>query len=88
VFQGGSDDSVQWTITTYPSPTIAPAANPSADDQVDITDQNQDGVVQYTDTYTDFSGTQQTNTGQTQFGVSGYATADGSNITVTLSNYF
>ena len=88
VYPNGSNDSVQWTITTYPSPTIAPAANPSGDDQVDISDQNQDGVVQYTDTYTDFDGTQQTATGQIQFGVSGYATADGSNITVTLSNYF
>ena len=78
------DDSVAWSIATYPSPTLTVTSNYNGGFEVDITDED-DGVADYTDNYVDFSGTPQTYTGQEQFGVSGYATASGSTITVSLS---
>lgn len=81
------NDSATWSIATYPSPTLTVTSNYNGGFEIGITDDD-DGVADYTDTYTDFSGAPQTYSGQEQFGVGGYATASGSTITVSLSDYY
>jgi hypothetical protein len=87
IYPRGTDDSVQWTVQTYPSPTVSVATGSGQGEEAQFIDDQQDGVVQYTDKYTDWTGTSQTTTGTTDFGASGYAAVNGSTITVTFDAY-
>lgn len=87
IYPSGADDSVQWTIQTYPNPTVSVYSGAGQGQEVQFVDNQQDGAVQYTDRYTDFSGASQTTTGTIDFGASGYASATGSTITIVLSQY-
>lgn len=86
VFIFAQDVSVQWSITNYPTISVALSSDPSADQQVDIGTDTDDGVAHYVANYTDdFTGKKQTEAGDQNFGVQGTATASGSEITVSIS---
>jgi hypothetical protein len=85
VFLFGSDASVKWSITAYPSVTVALSSDPTADEPVTISADADDGVAHYVATYTDeFTGDTQTETGDQSFSVEGTATASGGGITVSI----
>jgi hypothetical protein len=87
IYSSGSDDSVQWSIQTYPTATVKVYSGAGQGQEVEFTDSQQDGVVQYTDRYTDFFGSAQTTSGTQNFSVSGYASVSGSTIQITFDPY-
>lgn len=87
IYASGSDDSVQWTIQTYPTATVSVYNGAGQGQEVQFVDDQQDGVVQYTDKYTDWTGATQTTTGTQNFGASGYASVSGSAIQITFDSY-
>lgn len=84
LYVGGALQSVQWSITTYPTVTITVAANPSDTEQADFSATANDGSAHYTATYTDYTGATQTSSGDVPFGMNGAAAANGNQITLTL----
>ncbi|MFI0410779.1 hypothetical protein [Actinomadura sp. 3N508] len=82
----GSDESVKWTITAYPTVTVALSSYPSEEQQAVISSESYDGVAHYVAKVTDlFGGGTETQTGDVRFGVQGSATATGGQITVSIS---
>lgn len=85
VFLFGSDASVKWTITAYPTVTVDLSSAPSEDEQAVISSTAYDGVAHYVATVTDpFGGGTKTETGDARFGVRGTATGSQGQITVSL----
>lgn len=87
VYIDGSISSVQWSITTYPTVTVTPAAQISAGEQADFSDSADDGLAHYVVTYTDYFGSTQTTEGDLPFSVSGTAAMSGSGITVNFDSF-
>lgn len=83
LFLDGAVTSIQWTVTAYPQVQLSVASYPSATDQVEVGDQNQDGSVHYVAQYTDYSGATQTATGDQSFGFTGTAAVSGGQVQVT-----
>ncbi|MEV4823238.1 hypothetical protein [Micromonospora sp. NPDC049274] len=78
--------SVRWSVTRYPAISVDTATIGllGNDDQVSISDDGS-GSVHWTATYSDFSGVQQTKSGDTAIHIRGTAQASGSDIRVTLN---
>jgi hypothetical protein len=83
----GTPDSVQWTIQTYPAATVSVYDGAGQGEEVKFVDAQQDGVVQWTDHYTDYTGAAQTSSGTQNFGASGYASVSGGAVQITFNAY-
>lgn len=83
----GSGVSVKWSITAYPTVSVALASDPSAGHQVDISSGASQGVAHYVATYTDgLTGEPRTETGDRSFGVRGTASeVSGAGLTISIS---
>ncbi|GAA4634105.1 hypothetical protein GCM10023196_074310 [Actinoallomurus vinaceus] len=83
VYIFGSELSVKWSITTYPTVAVTPGYDPSSGQHVDFSSQT-DGVAHYVATYSDYDGKKQTETGDRSFSVQGSAAASSNDITVNF----
>ncbi|MEU8241285.1 hypothetical protein AB0C07_23820 [Actinoplanes missouriensis] len=82
----GQDASVQWRVTAYPKISVAPAQGGWLGGGAGATiSDDGTGKVRWTAKYTDFSGTQQTESGEAAFRVTGIAEASATGIQVTLA---
>jgi hypothetical protein len=77
----GSDESVTWKVVSYPS--VAVNASQYREGRVPVRSETY-GEVQYTVTYTDFTGAPRADSGELRYRVEGTATAAGSTINVSL----
>jgi hypothetical protein len=82
-YLSGTDGSVKWTITSYPTVTVTVAQNASTDGQVEV--EGSVGVAHYEATYTDLFGTKQTESGDRDYYLHATASAQGSTITLSIS---
>jgi len=82
----GANVSVRWSVITYPriSVNMSSIGLFGSGDRVPISDDGS-GSVRWTATYSDFSGKQQTESGDTAIRIYGSAQASGAAVQVTLN---